>query len=239
MNRRGPFDGVRDVLRFNWPTYLGSAATATALLVTPKPAIRLVGAGLMAGIVSSLAAVHLAYDRTDLYKLDWLPGIGLAPKTLVLHAGIDDVSPILCERLGLDGVVSVDVLAVGPDTEPSILRARNARLAESSDRLDQLKSASFDLAVAFLSLHEIRTAERRVAVLASVKPLLKAEGRLVVVEHMRDAPNLAAFAWGAFHFHPRHAWLRDFAESGFDTEAVAQFTPLIHSYTLVPRTLTK
>ena len=38
---------------------------------------------------------------------------------------------------------------------------------------------------------------------------------VLLVEHLRDGWNLAAFGPGAFHFFPRHEWLRVAGATGF------------------------
>ncbi len=166
MTGRGPFDGVRDVARFNWPTYVAATAAACGLAASKSSFTRLVGTGLFAGIVGSLAAVHVAYDRSGLYELDWLPQLSRSPRTVVLHAGLDDVSKILRERHSIEHVVSVDVFERGADSEASILRARLAQPATSAEPgfIAPLPSAGkFDLALGFLSVHELRTSEKRIA----------------------------------------------------------------------------
>ncbi len=89
------------------------------------------------------------------------------------------------------------------------------------------------MALAFLSVHELRTTEKRVAMFEKVKPSLAPDGRLVIVEHMRDVPNVLAFGWGALHFFPRSVWVSDLERAGFRVESEQHISPFIRVLTTV------
>ena len=78
-----------------------------------------------------------------------------------------------------------------------------------------------------LSAHEIRNREERNSFFRELGRLLSASGQIVVVEHLRDAPNYLAYNIGAFHFHPRSAWLSTFETARLNIESEVKITPFI------------
>jgi ubiquinone/menaquinone biosynthesis C-methylase UbiE len=64
--------------------------------------------------------------------------------------------------------------------------------------------------------HELRRAASKEAFFREASRVLQPGGRLLLVEHLRNAWNLAAFGPGAFHFFPRHEWLRVATAIGFE-----------------------
>ncbi|WP_304455416.1 class I SAM-dependent methyltransferase [Nocardiopsis sp. YSL2] len=74
--------------------------------------------------------------------------------------------------------------------------------------------ASMDTVIAPFALHELRDAADRDAVFGEVARTLNPGGAFVLVEHCRDAANIAAFGPGAAHFMPRSWWLRSARGAG-------------------------
>jgi hypothetical protein len=58
--------------------------------------------------------------------------------------------------------------------------------------------------------------------------VLRPAGRLLLVEHCRNAANLAAYGPGAWHFYPRREWLRLASGAGLTPAGETTMTPLVH-----------
>src|SRR5207253_9697531 len=96
---------------------------------------------------------------------------------------------------------------------------REARSPLASVKADfrrlPLETASADLVTAIFVAHELRRAASKEAFFREAWRVLPPGGRLLLVEHLRDGWNLAAFGPGAFPFSPRHEWLRVAGATGF------------------------
>lgn len=110
MIPRGRWQGMGTILRFNWPFYLAAGVVliaAVAGLVSPLPilwkllsAAAAIGAGYF--LVISLGVSHLVYDRSDLYRFQWLDRAlqnGPTDQVVFCHSGFDDLSEALRLRL--------------------------------------------------------------------------------------------------------------------------------------------
>ena len=99
---RKPFQGVVNIIRFNWHFYLVVAVILTVVLWSipflPET-LRLYGYILSVSvtlvIIISLAVSHYIYDRSDLYRLSWLEVPNVSCRGLNLHAGFDETSQII------------------------------------------------------------------------------------------------------------------------------------------------
>ncbi|HRF78690.1 MAG TPA: class I SAM-dependent methyltransferase [Flavobacteriales bacterium] len=224
---RSRYEGMWNVVRFNWPKYvLGCCGILAAFVVAwlfPDVRLLFIAFGLLGTVVVllPLLASHVIYDRSALYRMPWLDGLRVRPleRVVNLNAGFDESSAILHERFPESELTVVDLFDAVRCTEPSIVRARMAyppypgTLLSKDGELPVL-TGSLALVIAFLSLHEVRTHVDRVAMMKEIRRTLAVDGHLVVTEHLRDLPNALAFTIGVFHFHTRKMWTRAFRESG-------------------------
>lgn len=233
LNQRVPrsrIEGVRNVVVFNWPKY----AVALILLgLTP-----LIGGALGIGLAlavtiptaMSLIATHWVYDRSDLYELPWLDGIGLSPRrVLLLHAGFDEIRSFLEDKLPGARIQEHDFFSSSDTPEASIRRARKSG---STAPRDLTGVTHIDLAIAFLSAHELRDSERRAQLFRDAAATLTPGGALVVVEHLRDLPNAIAYSIGVGHFLSRRSWEDTFRRAGLTLVGERTHTPLVHTFIL-------
>jgi SAM-dependent methyltransferase len=237
----GRFDGVRQILRFNWTHY---AAAAGAIMVGLVAAVVFTGARplLLAAAacaaywpLASLIVSHWVYDRSPLRRWTWIADAlrGRPPaRWISLHAGVDEATPALRRMFaGADGRV-FDIFDPGEMTEPSIARARHlSSAAEPSERADwrnvPVADESVDAAMLLLAAHELRTHGARATLFAEVRRTLRPGGRIVLAEHLRDAANFLAFGPGFLHFHSRVAWLAAAREAGLEVEREFRITPFV------------
>src|SRR5207245_5418151 len=199
---------MRHVMTFNWPLYAAALFTfvVSALVSrTRSPAIR-VAAGLVAGSAAwwsfaSLFVAHWVHDRSDLYTLSWLDDALPAPERwALLHAGFDEYSAEITRRFGPGDVF--DFFDPSALTEACIARVRQpptAGIRRSPAELG-LVPGSYDTIFVLLALHEIRENALRVRFLSQLRAALARGGRIVLVDHYLDGPNILAFGPGARHF---------------------------------------
>jgi SAM-dependent methyltransferase len=243
---RGPFDGVLQIVRYNWSLYVAaifvSALVVGLVLVVRPPAV--LAALLIVGAVAavfwlalSLAVSHYVYDRSDLYRWQWIrERIGSNPKHVVnIHAGLDETSRALQEMYPAAEVTILDIYDPAEMPEPSIARARReARdmlaCVKTDFRKLPLPAASADLVTVIFVAHELRQGASKAAFFRELARVIKPGGSVLLVEHLRDAWNLLAFGPGAFHFFPRSEWLRVAELGGFRLDAELPRTPFVRAF---------
>ena len=228
---RGQFDGVLQIVRYNWTLYIVAvlvSALVVVLVDVVHPPAALAGLLILGAVAAvfwlalSLAVSHYVYDRSDLYRWEWIRDrVAPGPRHVVsIHAGLDETSPALQEMYPAAEVTILDIYDPAEMPEPSIARARReARSPLASVNADfrrlPLETASADLVAVIFVAHELRRATSKEAFFREAWRVLPPGGRLLLVEHLRDGWNLAAFGPGAFHFFPRQEWLRVAGATGF------------------------
>jgi SAM-dependent methyltransferase len=227
--QRKPLEGVTNIVRFNWPFFLMALILVFGYLAflysRPLP-VHLGPLNLLVGIVFnwfflSLSVSFFVYDTSGLYQFGWLlNNLKHKPQTILnLHAGFDETSKGL-RILFPDAEIKVFYFySPKRSTEPSIARARAVRTHEESISVDivgwELADNSQDLVQVFMSAHELRKPADREALFKEIYRVLKPEGLVVVVEHLRDFANFVAFGPGFFHFYSHSEWLRVADKCGF------------------------
>jgi SAM-dependent methyltransferase len=243
---RAPWQGARQILRYNRSRYFMALAAALAMaasaLLAPVPAwLRglLLAAALLtvAGAALSLLAAHWVYDRSPLHGWAWLAAEVAGPASwLVVHAGLDEASPALRHLYPRSRGAVLDIYDPATMTEPAIRIARAQAPPEPAIRArhDRLPVADggADLALLFFAAHELRRPAERHALFRELARATAPSGRIVLVEHLRDLPNLLAFGPGALHFHARRSWLASFAEARLRIARERRITPLVRAFFL-------
>lgn len=242
------FEGVSNIVRFNWGYYATSAlALGAAILIFSIQAVPwwLRAAALCGGIClvfwtcSSLLVSWYVYDVAGVMRWEWIRDrLKLAPSRWAnIHAGLDQSTASL-RRLfpGSQGVV-IDIYDPKTMTEPSIARARQSHpstepfqhgFASSLPLPDTDRDAVFLLFAA----HEVRVFEDRTQLLREASRVLKQQGRVVLVEHLRDLPNFLAFGPGFLHFHSGHSWRSSIQKAGLQIEQRSRLTPFVRCFVL-------
>jgi SAM-dependent methyltransferase len=245
---RGRFQGVGLIVRFNWPMY--AAATiggivALWFLITLRIAwpLRVIGFIAVAiGLfwnVASLVVSYWVYDRSPLYQWQWLPETLPTPPAawLNVHCGFDESTLALRELFPNCTGRTLDIFDAAEMTEPSIMRARQVDTGQPAPepadyRRLPVDDASVDAVFTILSAHELRTPAARAMLFHEFGRVLRPGGRVVVVEHLRDAANFIAFGPGFVHFHSRPAWLVTFQDGGLVVERQFRITPFVAVFVL-------
>jgi SAM-dependent methyltransferase len=245
---RKQFEGVINVLRFNWPTYmvaLVAVALAGSIAVLPATTVVLrvfltafcAATGFFA--VSSLVVSHLVYDRSRLYRWHWLSDRFKQPPTKIInaHAGFDETSNALHAVFPQSELLAVDFFREDAKSESSIIRARqlsHSKYPATAVGLEQWDwpEQSIDLVVLCFAAHELRVAKDREKLFNELARIVRPDGLVVVVEHLRDLPNFAAFGPGFMHFLPYSEWLQCIQAGGLQVQDEFKITPFVKVWCL-------
>ena len=236
---RGRYQGVAQIVSFNRGMYYAVfSALGVALILFPflGHGERLVMADSLAPalfwMAASLAVSHYVYDRSPLYKLDWLVRALARPvqSWINIHSGWDETSVRLHTIFPHVAGQVVDMFDPSLMTEQSIHRAQRlnrpapSAVAAHYDALP-FGDSSFDTAFCIFAAHELRRHDERVRFFREIARILCSEGQLVVVEHARDWQNFLAFGPGFLHFFSRAEWRRTASEAGLTLTTEFPFTP--------------
>ncbi|AWV91431.1 methyltransferase [Bradymonas sediminis] len=188
-------------------------------------------------VAVSLGVSWWVYDRSELYRLDWLgrvPNLKLG-RALNIHSGFDETSELLRERV--QNLVVFDFYDPAAHTEASIARARRAYDVFEGTQVVKttalpLPDDSVDTAFVIFAAHEIRDDAERAAFFCELGRVLKADGHMVVTEHLRDAPNALAYTAGVFHFLSKRTWQKTFERAGLRVSTSFRITPFVTTFVL-------
>jgi SAM-dependent methyltransferase len=243
--RRRPFQGVLNILRFNWPFFALAAAGWVTLVLLAQQVPSGLRTMLLVLVFLSAAATLLSlvvswyvYDASGLYQLRWLERarITTGSRVLNINAGFDETSALLQARFQPAQLTVWDFYNPQRHTEASIRRARAAyppypgTLAVNTARLPQ--GGPFDRILLVFAAHEIRDDAERAAFFGSLRKQLAAGGLIVVTEHLRDAANVGAYHLGAGHFLPLAAWRRTFSDAGLRVAERYRVNPFVTTFLL-------
>ncbi len=243
---RKPFQGVLNILRFNWHFYLLAFFILCALLffrnhlsTTLQPFV-IIGVMLVLGVMLvSLFVSYYIYDLSGLYRLKWLdPFVEKNDaKILNINAGFDETSGRIMERFGQADLSMGDFYDPAKHTEISIKRARRAyptRAGTLSIQTEKLPfpEKTFDLCLAIMSAHEIRDDEERIRFFKELNRITVPSGQVLVLEHLRDLNNFLAYTLGFFHFYSRKTWLSTFKQAGLSLRSEQKLTPFLSLFIL-------
>jgi SAM-dependent methyltransferase len=246
---RGRWEGVCNVVRFNWPLYaVGVAALTSAFALAMFFSDRrwLEGVFLAGGaaaaylLIASLLVSLWIYDLSPLYRFQWASSAaGPEPRRILnFHSGFDESSLALRRSFGSAQVEVMDFYDGRTMTEASIIRARHHQERSRPSALTAMTKSvststlpvvdqSIDAAFAILAAHEIRRPEERLQFFSEIARGLRAGGRLVLVEHLRNAANFMAFGPQFVHFYSRGTWLQLARDAGFTLVEESRITPFI------------
>jgi SAM-dependent methyltransferase len=236
------------IVSFNARFYVLSAAVlmVTAMLIASDklgPWIEIVvlsGAGVVAfWMLSSLFVSWYVYDHAGVTQWQWLPSrISTYPHRWAnIHVGLDESTCALKRLLPATEGTAVDIYDPGEMTEPSIVRARRSHPASEPfkrgkyDALPLLEN-EYDVVFLLFAAHEVRNEEHRRHLLRQTASVLKEQGCVVLVEHLRDWKNFIAFGPGFFHFYSRRNWLRNIREAGLVVVQESGVTPFVDCFVL-------
>jgi SAM-dependent methyltransferase len=190
-------------------------------------------------LCASLLVSHYVYDCSPLYDLNWVGReLPKAPQRWInVHAGVDETSQLLAQLFPTAVGEILDVHDPEEMTEASIRRARRThrslmRSKPADWRALPIADDTIDAAFLFFVAHEFRRDEARTQFFRELARVLRSDGELSVVEHLRDCANFLAFGPGFLHFFSRSEWLRTAAAAGLQVRTEKSITPFVRVFTL-------
>ena len=232
------------ILRFNWRFYAATTAGLAAVWIAawwvpPMWRILLLGATAPAAIwtCASLLVSYYIYDRPALYSLGWLDRcLPREPRRWVnIHAGFDETSNRLAVRLPSSESQVLDIYDVREMTEQSIQEARSTRTSRSKAadwRSLPLGDGEMDTAFLIFAAHELRRPEARAQFFREVARVLREDGEVILVEHLRDWANFLAFGPGCLHFLAEGAWRQAAVAGGLQIRNRFRVTPFVNVFVM-------
>lgn len=241
---RGSFEGVWNVVRFNWHFYVIIFAIILLILLTfpgfsdfyQALSLTFVFIIIMPVLIS-LKVTHKIYDDSTLYELNWLSEYDEEISIASFNAGFDETTKIIRYKKPKAKVIALDFYDEQKHTEVSIKRARRAYpkvegTLEMKSQEIPLPHSSIDLVIGFLSLHEIRDEAERVEFFSNIKKILNDQGEIIVIEHLRDTANFLAYNIGFLHFHSKATWQETFRIAGLHIIEEEKINPFMSKFRL-------
>lgn len=249
MDTRRNFQGVLNILSFNRHFYF-FGFTATLMLITShiifdsnSTIFWTLIIAFVYGLVMPLIVSAYVYDFSGYYGLEWLDNFNLTDskpnQILNINAGFDEMSYLIKERFPQSHLTVFDFYNPEKHTEKAITRARNVSLVypdtkQISTTKIPLKDNSVDIIFLLSAAHEIRNKEEKLSFLKECHRLCKKDGKVIMVEHLRDFPNFIAFTVGFTHFFSKKLWRNSFLSAGFSSFEETKFTPYISIFKCCP-----
>ena len=215
---RNRFQGVFNILSFNRHFYYyGLIALAVIMcfvhFLNLSPFIgKVIIIGFAYGLLMPLIVSAYVYDYSGYYNFHWLDSFiddkSKEMKVVNINAGFDETSFIIKGKLKNADLQVYDFYNEIQHTEPAIVRARKVssiypNTIEIESNVIPLEDASIDYILILSSAHEIRAFNEKVEFLKECLRICKPNGKVVMVEHLRDLPNFLAFTIGFNHFYSK------------------------------------
>lgn len=241
---RKPFQGVVNIIRFNWHLYLIALSLILVLILitsyfaNPLQSIIYVFCFLIfvTTLISLLASFYV-YDVSKLYQLEWIDKNNKEKIILNINAGFDETSQLLQYKFDSAELLALDFYNPKKHTEVSIKRARkayppfpNTKQIETTNL--KLENDSADKIVVIFSAHEIREEKERILFFKELYRVLKPTGQIYVTEHLRDIPNFLVYNIGCFHFYSKTSWKTIFQEANLTITKEIKLNPFVSNFIL-------
>ena len=248
-HERRPFQGVLNILSFNRHFYILGLSALVALFASrffiewPGTFFWIIIAAFGYGLLMPLIVSAYVYDFSGYYKFNWLKSVVSNEKNIQtianINAGFDETSFIIKERFPQADLKVFDFYNAEQHTEPAIVRARKVSLVyPNTEQIPSnaipLKDNDVDIVFLLSAAHEIRSHKEKVQFLNECHRICKQDGKIIMVEHLRDTPNFLAFTIGFTHFFSRSAWKKAFEAAGFSTFRETKFTAFMSIFQCKP-----
>jgi len=249
MEKRRKFQGVLNILSFNRHFYFIGIGiliilfTSRSFIEWPPVIFWVIIAAFIYGLITPLIVSAYVYDFSGYYNFDWLKKVITKPENVHsitnINAGFDETSFILEEKFPNASLRVFDFYDSKRHTEPAIKRARKVSLVYPNTQsipstTIPLNDRSVDIVFLLSAVHEIRSNDEKIRFLKECYRVCKPNGKVIMVEHLRDFPNLVAFSVGFTHFFSRSVWKNAFENAGFTFFHETKFTPFMSIFKCSP-----
>lgn len=259
LSGRSPYEGIKQVFKFNWPYYLLSSlvigASIVFLIILDSQGWKLLLLGVlltsMYFTLASVVASHWIYDRSGFFELQWFQNImkTSVAKIANIHAGLDEITQPLSLVFPKSKIDTFSFFDPAINTEPSIARAQGKQmqktgkisLADLQKKIDSnqrpsmiLGKTKYDFIFLPFSIHEVRSQTLRIALLNALAQSLAKNGSIIFAEQLQSLPNFLAFAHGAFHFYSKNTWQACFQESNLKVQKEIRLNPFTYIVQMSP-----
>jgi SAM-dependent methyltransferase len=239
---RKKFQGVLNILSFNRHFYVFGLITLFLIIISQIAFnwsifwFWIIVAAFFYGLLMPLIVSAYVYDFSGYYNFNWLKEIDIndsSANTIVnINAGFDETSFIIKKNYPKSNLKVFDFYNAEKHTEQAIVRARKVSLVYPNTQQIQtnhipLKDNSVNLVFLLSTVHEIRSNEEKTQFLKECHRICKPEGKVIMLEHLRDFSNFMAFTVGVTHFFSLKTWERVFREAGFLSFSETKFTPFM------------
>ena len=245
LNRK-PFQGVLNVAKFNWHFYALAFSIVFILLTSTLFlsqkyiffCVLILGLILISTIVS-LVVTYYIYDYSKIYNLNFLNNLNIksSDNLVNINAGFDEFSLTISDKFKTKNLHVFDFYNPSKHTEISIERARkvskifpNTKSIETSKI--PLNENSIDYVFLLFAAHEIRNSQERIVFFQEINEKLKPNGKIIVLEHLRNLPNFIAYTIGFFHFLLKEEWKKTFLNSNLQIQSETKITPFLSLFIL-------
>lgn len=247
--KRRKFQGVLNILNFNRHFYVSGLLVLALIIVShivfdwSDLLYWIIIAAFLYGLIMPLIISAYVYDFSGYYDFDWVKKLNIedadSKHFLNINAGFDETSFIIKNIFPKSGLQVFDFYDAEKHTEPAIVRARKVSLVYPSTQQIKTNSIplndnSVDIIFLLSAAHEIRSNEEKIQFLTECHRLCKPNGKVIMVEHLRDFPNFLAFSIGFTHFFSKTNWKKAFEKAGFASFAETKFTPFMSVFNCSP-----
>lgn len=247
--KRKKFQGVLNILSFNRHFYIFGIAVLALIIISHQIfkwsdiLYWIIVISFLYGLIMPLLVSAYVYDFSGYYNFKWLKKCKIdeseVKQILNINAGFDETSFIIKNNFPNADLNVFDFYDAKRHTEPAIIRARKVSMVYPTTQ--QMKSNSMemsdhsvDLIFLLSAVHEIRSNEEKIQFLKECHRVCKPNGKVIMVEHLRDLPNFFAFSVGFTHFFSKKIWKNAFKNSGFTTFEEVKFTPFMSIFICKP-----
>lgn len=248
INRR-KFQGVLNILSFNRHFYIFGIGVLALITISHQifhwsdSLFWIIIISFLYGLIMPLIVSAYVYDFSGYYNFNWLKKCeidDLKVKQIVnINAGFDETSFIIKNNFPNADLKVFDFYDSERHTEAAIIRARKVSLVYPNTQ--QMKSdsiamndSSVDLVFLLSAVHEIRSNDEKIQFLKECHRICKPDGKVIMVEHLRDFANFLAFSVGFTHFFSKKTWRNAFESAGFKTFEDIKFTPFMSIFICKP-----
>ncbi|MGY8909705.1 MAG: methyltransferase domain-containing protein [Flavobacteriales bacterium] len=245
--KRKKFQGVLNILSFNRHFYVIGLLVLCLILIVcayfeiSKILIWVISGAFLYGLVMPLIISAYVYDLSGYYDFKWFKDLNIDEKVATqivnINAGFDETSFTIKDKFSNSNLQVFDFYNADKHTEPAIIRARKVtneypKTIQINTKYIPLNTNSVDVIFLLSAVHEIRKDEEKVQLLKECKRVCKDNGKVIIVEHLRDVPNFFAFSVGFTHFFSQKTWLKVFNQAGFKNVIEKKITPFMSIFTI-------